>query len=91
VRAPREAAVPVAIDYGSDVQTLDFLCDVRGVPQLEVVGTQVGVPALVRPAREILDLSRSASGHASARDCALHSLSQTSLDANCCFCVGVSV
>jgi hypothetical protein len=74
-----EAAVPVAVDYGSNVQTLGFWCDVRGVPQLEVVGTQVSVPALVRPAREILDLSRSASGCASARDCTLC----RKLDATC--------
>jgi hypothetical protein len=61
VRAPREAAMPVAGDYGYDLQALGVLCDVRGVPQLVVVGTQVGVPALVQAAREILDLSRSAS------------------------------
>jgi hypothetical protein len=51
----------VARDYGYDLQTFGVLYDVRGVPQLVVVGTQVGVPALVQAAREILDLSRSAS------------------------------
>jgi hypothetical protein len=71
VRAPEEALMPAAMDYGYDVQALGVLCDVCGVPQLVVVGTQVSVPALVRAAREILDLSRSASARASARDCPL--------------------
>jgi hypothetical protein len=57
VRAPKEAVVPLAIDYRYDMQTAGVLYDVRGGPQLVVVGTQVGVPALVRAAREILDLS----------------------------------
>ena len=57
-RALKEALAPLAMDYGYGLCRRRVLYDECGFPQLVVVGTQVGVPALVRAARAIFDSER---------------------------------
>jgi hypothetical protein len=55
VRALKEALAPLAIDYEYGICRRRVLYDGPGSPQLVVVGTQVGVPALVKAAPAIID------------------------------------
>jgi hypothetical protein len=55
VRALNEALAPGAMDYGYGICRRRVLYDGPGSPQLVVVGTQVGVPALVQAAPAIID------------------------------------